>query len=134
MIQAKLKKCAGCSQLKHIWKSDKKDKYCKECWYTIEKPKSISPVSAKRRVEMDEYSKKRLAFLALHTSCQAKLVGCTGVSTDVHHKAGRVGDNYINMNTWLAVCRSCHTWITDNSKEAIELGLSTSRLENNLED
>ena len=128
MIQAKLKMCAGCSQLKHIWKSHKKDKYCKECWYTIEKPKSISPVSKKRREEMDEYSKKRLAFLALHTICQGKLVGCTGKSTDVHHKAGRVGDNYLNMTTWLAVCRSCHTWIEINPVEAKELGFSESRL------
>jgi hypothetical protein len=128
MITPKLKKCAGCSQLKHIWKSHKKDKYCKECWYTIEKPKSISPVSEKRRVEMDEYSKKRLAFLSLHQRCQAYLVGCTGTSTDVHHKAGRVGDNYLNMNTWLAVCRDCHTYIETHPEEAKELGLSESRL------
>jgi hypothetical protein len=128
MIQAKLKKCAGCSQLKHIWKSEKKEKYCKECWYTIEKPKSISPVSKKRQVEMDEYSKRRLAFLALHTSCQAKLVSCTGKATDVHHKAGRVGDDYLNMNKWLAVCRSCHSWIEINPVEAKELGFSESRL------
>jgi AMMECR1 domain-containing protein len=127
-ITPKLKKCAGCSQLKHIWKSDKKDKYCKECWYTIEKPKSIAPVSKKRQVAMDEYSKRRLAFLSLHQFCQAKLVGCTGSSTDVHHKAGRVGDNYLNMNTWLAVCRNCHSWIETNPIEAKELGLSESRL------
>jgi hypothetical protein len=128
MIQAKLKKCAGCSQLKHIWKSDKKDKYCKECWYTIEKPKSISPVSAKRRVEMDEYSKKRTAFLIVNPHCKAKLVGCTGVATDVHHKVGRTGDNYLNMNTWLAACRSCHSWIELNPDAAKELGFSESRL------
>jgi hypothetical protein len=128
MITPKLKKCAGCSQLKHIWKSHKKDKYCKECWYTIEKPKSISPVSKKRQVEMDEYSKKRLAFLALHVTCQAKLVGCTVTSTDVHHKAGRVGDNYLNMNKLLALCRSCHSWIENNPEEAKELGFSESRL------
>ena len=128
MITPKLKKCAGCSQLKHIWKSHNKDKYCKECWYTIEKPKSIAPVSKKRQVAMDEYSKRRLAFLSLHQTCQAKLVGCTGPSTDVHHKAGRVGDNYLNMNTWLAVCRDCHTYIETHPEEAKELGLSESRL------
>jgi hypothetical protein len=128
MIQAKLKKCAGCSQLKHIWKSHKKDKYCKECWYSIEKPKSIAPVSKKRQVAMDEYSKRRIAFLALHTTCQAKIPGCTALSSDVHHKIGRTGDNYLNMNTWLAVCRSCHTWIETNPVEAKELGFSESRL------
>ena len=127
MIQAKLKKCAGCEQMKHIWKSHGKEKYCQQCWYSIEKPKSISPVSAKRRVEMDEYSKKRVAFLTLHTNCQAKLVGCMGKASDVHHKAGRVGDNYLKISTWLAVCRTCHTWIENNPEEAKELGHSESR-------
>lgn len=128
MIKAKLKKCAGCSQLKHIWKSHKKDKYCRECWYTIEKPKSISPVSKKRQVEMDEYSKKRVAFLALHNNCQAKLVGCTGKATDIHHSKGRVGDNYLNISTWFALCRACHSYLETNPEEAKELGFSASRL------
>jgi hypothetical protein len=128
-MQQKLKMCRGCQSLKHIWKSDKKDKYCKECWYKIEKPKSIAPVSEKRQVAMDEYSKKRLAFLTLHSSCQAKLVSCTGKATDVHHMAGRTGDNYLNMNTWLAVCRSCHSWIELNPDAAKDLGFSESRLQ-----
>ena len=127
MIQTKLKKCAGCFQLKHIWKSHKKDKFCKECWYAIEKPKSIAPVSKKRQVAMDEYSKKRLAFLALHLTCQAKLVGCTGNSTDVHHLySGKDRDKYyLNISTWKAVCRNCHNYIHDHlsAEEAIEMGL-----------
>jgi len=128
MITPKLKKCSGCNQQKHIWKSDKKDKYCKECWYTIEKPKSISPVSTKRRGEMDEYARLRDAFLTAKPRCEAKLVGCTGVSTEIHHKAGRVGDKYLRIGTWLAVCRNCHTWIEINPAEAKELGFSESRL------
>ena len=126
-ITPKLKKCAGCNELKHIWKSHGKDKYCQPCWYSIEKPKSISPVSKKRQVEMDEYSKKRLAFLALHITCQAKLVGCTASSTDVHHLySGKDRDKYyLKMDTWRAVCRNCHSYIHDNlsSEEAIEMGL-----------
>ena len=127
-IQAKLKMCAGCEQMKHIWKSHGKEKFCKECWYNIEKPKSISPVSAKRRVEMDEYSKRREAFLIVNPHCKAKLQGCTGKATDVHHKAGRTGDNYLKISTWLSVCRNCHRFIEDNPTEAKELGLSESRL------
>jgi len=130
MIQAKLKKCAGCNELKHIWKSHKKDKYCKECWYTIEKPKSISPVSKKRQGEMDTYGRLRDAFITAKPRCEAKLVGCTGISTDVHHKAGRVGENYLKIGTWLAVCRSCHSWIETNPEAAKELNLSESRLNN----
>lgn len=126
-IQTKLKPCNGCKELKHIWKSHGKEKYCKECWYKIEKPKKPKPVSTKQRSALDEYTQKRTLFMVANPSCQAKLVGCTGQSTDVHHKAGR-GENLLKMTTWLAVCRSCHTWITENSNEAIELGLSISRL------
>ena len=129
MIKAKLKKCAGCEKEKHIWKSHGKEKYCKECWYSIDKPKSISPVSKKRQVEMDEYSKLRMVFLIAKPLCEAYLVGtCTRTSTDVHHKAGRVGENYLKIGTWLAVCRNCHTWIENNPEEAKELGFSESRL------
>lgn len=128
MIQSKLKVCAGCDELKHIWKSHGKEKYCQSCWYNIEKPKSISPVSAKRRVEMDEYSKLRNVFLIAKPSCEAKLVGCTRVSSDVHHKAGRTGDNYLKVGTWAALCRSCHSYIELHPEEAKELGFSQSRL------
>jgi len=127
-IQIKLKKCAGCEELKHIWKSHGKDKFCKQCWYNIEKPKSISPVSAKRRGEINTYGKLREAFLVVKLHCEAKLVGCTAKATDVHHKAGRVGDNYLKVGTWLPVCRSCHKFIEENPLEAKELGFSESRL------
>lgn len=127
MIQTKLKPCAGCKELKHIWKSHGKEKYCKECWYKIEKPKSISPVSKKMRETMDKYGRLRMAFLIVNTQCQAKLVGCTGTATDIHHKAGR-GENHNEISTWLAVCRHCHQWIEENPAEAKELGLSESRL------
>jgi len=77
---------------------------------------------------MDEYTKKRTLFLIAHPNCQAKLVGCTGKATDVHHAAGRVGENYLNMSKWKALCRSCHRWVEENPEEAKELGLSESRL------
>ena len=126
-MQPKLKNCNGCNQLKPIWKSHGKEKYCKECWYSLDPPKKIPPVSKKMREIIDEYSKLRTAFLVVHSNCQAKLVGCTGKSTDVHHKAGR-GENHLKISTWLAVCRSCHNWIELNPVEAKELGLSESRL------
>lgn len=78
---------------------------------------------------MDEYSKKRAAFLIVHPICQARLVGCTKEATDIHHKAGR-GENHLKISTWLAVCRSCHTWIETNPAEAKELGLSETRFKN----
>lgn len=126
-MQQKLKNCNGCNQLKPIWKSHGKEKYCKECWHNMEPPKKISPVSKKMRETMDEYSKKRAAFLVVHSKCQAKLIGCKGEATDVHHKAGR-GENHLKISTWLAVCRNCHTWIELNPVEAKDIGLSESRI------
>jgi hypothetical protein len=79
------------------------------------------------QVTMDEYGKKRKAYLALFSTCQANLVDCTGKSTDVHHMAGR-GSNHNKMDTWLAVCRNCHRWIEENPDDAKHLGLSKSRL------
>jgi hypothetical protein len=134
----KLKICAGCKEPKKIWKSEGRDKYCQQCWYSIQPPKlpvktakRIAPVSKKMQGQMDQYTKKRTAFLALHSLCQARLAGCTQTATDVHHKKGR-GEHYLTVSTWLAVCRPCHNWITEHSKEAIELGLSDSRLQNTL--
>lgn len=128
MLQTKLKTCNGCSLPKVIWKSEGKEKYCKECWYSKEKPKSIPPVSKKRKKERSTYSVIREAFLVVKPHCEAKLVGCTLKSTDIHHKAGRVGENYLKITTWLAVCRSCHKWIEENPNEAKELNLSENRL------
>ena len=76
---------------------------------------------------MDEYSKKRKAYLALFSTCQATLVDCTGQATDVHHMEGR-GENHNKINTWLAVCRNCHRWIEENPADAKHLGFSRSRL------
>ncbi len=127
MIPVKQKKCAGCSEYKHIWKSHGKEKYCKECWYKMEPPKKAAPISKKRKVEQDEYSKRRELFLIAHPKCEAKLVGCTGNATDVHHLfSGKDRDKYyLKISTWKAVCRSCHNYIHDHlsADDAIEMGL-----------
>ena len=134
MIQAKLKTCAGCNEPKHIWKSDGKDKYCKECWYKHQPPKCMpkqtkkpNPISVKMKQTVDEYSKLRNLFMVANPSCKAGLVGCTAIATDIHHKAGR-GENHLKISTWLPVCRSCHRWIEENPNEAKELGYSENRL------
>ena len=120
--------------MKKIWKSEGREKWCKDCWYSknpVKLPKQRAPINkigAKRKKEMSIYDKRRLAFLALHKWCQSSLPGCTKMATEVHHKKGRVGDNYLDMATWLATCNSCHRWIEEHPEKAKELGLSESRL------
>ena len=61
-------------------------------------------ISEKRMKEGKEYSKKRSQFLTELPMCEVCL---RANSTDVHHIAGR-GKNYLNKETWLSTCRSCH--------------------------
>jgi len=128
----KKKKCNGCGQDKVIWKSQGREKYCKDCWFSLKPVKPIQsrvklkPVADKKQVEDSVYFQLRIEFLTTHPTCEARLPGCQCHATEVHHKKGR-GVFYLVVSTWLAVCWKCHQWITEHSKEAIELGLSESR-------
>ena len=92
--------------------------------------KPIRRVSKKRAKEMRSYAQKRKAFLDMHPICQVwlKESGATetpsamcclllhGVgprATEIHHREGR-GRNYLNEETWLAVCRQNHERIHNN--------------------
>lgn len=46
------------------------------------------------------------------------------LSTDIHHKAKR-GKNYLNTDTWMAVCRTAHQRIHANPSWAREKGYLT---------
>jgi hypothetical protein len=88
----------------------------------------INRYSKKRAAENRIYSKRRKKFLEDKDECEAKLEGCSWASTQVHHKKGRCGDNYLDVKTWLAVCHNCHTIIEKNPEFSKELGLSENRL------
>jgi len=90
--------------------------------------KRPNAVSKRKAEQNKEYGHLRVIFLENRPICEARLdFICTGPATEVHHKQGR-GKHLLDVDTWLAVCPSCHHWITEHSKEAIALGLSTSRL------
>ena len=72
------------------------------------------------------YTMLRKNFLTKKPNCEAHLADCSLQSTDVHHKKGR-GEYHLVVDTWLSVCRSCHTWIEEHPTEAIELNLSIKR-------
>src|SRR5690349_4094608 len=90
--------------------------------------KPIPKVNRKRAKEHRKYSALRKKFLSVNPECTAKLEGCGGVATEVHHSHGRVGDNFLDVSTWVAVCRSCHSYLETQPLKAKELGLSDSRL------
>lgn len=104
----------------------------------------LRSVSTKRAKEARLYAKKRKAFLearpvcewwaevhSVHTSPmpdgtvlawfeEDKLWewAVPPASTEIHHKAGRSGANYLDESTWMACSSEGHRWITDHPKEA----------------
>jgi|TARA_R100000541_G_scaffold16916_3_gene26601 hypothetical protein len=76
------------------------------------------------------YTKMRVPYLTDNPVCHANIHNCSIKATDIHHKQGR-GLNHLNVDTWLPVCRNCHMWIEENTVEAIELGFSLPRTQEN---
>lgn len=91
------------------------------------KPKKpIAKKSAKRSKDEREYYKKRKEFLENKMVCEVK--GCRSRSTDVHHKAGRTGSDYLDESKWLAVCRAHHSYIEEHTEWSKENHYSICRL------
>jgi hypothetical protein len=128
----KKKMCAGCDTEQYIWKRHLGDPFCKSCWSThesknIKKPtvrKEIPRVSKKRKKQDAEYLKIRMDFLNENKMCQAKLPGCSSFATDVHHTKGGSdrAKHYLDVDSFMAVCRACHNRIHNSPAEARELG------------
>jgi hypothetical protein len=87
---------------------------CKLCSEVLKEKKApvtkIKRASDKRAKEEPKYRKLSRKFLSENTFCQAKLIGCKGLATDCHHSSGRITD-YLNVLTFIAVCRECHNKI-----------------------
>ncbi|KQS34004.1 hypothetical protein ASG33_08210 [Dyadobacter sp. Leaf189] len=103
--------------------------YCLFHQYLANKIKPIKKVSDKQAARLKVYYSLTPVFLGENKFCQAKLPGCTGKSTDVHHRRGR-GFYLLEIATWMAVCRKCHKVIHDEMSlaEAIKRGLRIKRV------
>lgn len=82
----------------------------------------MKQISDKRRAQLALYMPKRKAFLKDHPVCQVARyipgLNPKARSRDVHHKAGRLGTNYLDESTWLAVSREAHNWIHSHPGQA----------------
>jgi|694.fasta_scaffold00082_91 hypothetical protein len=140
MLQAKLKKCDGCSEVTTIWKREGTQKFCKQCWTkqfkglsSTKKPTAKKPMrlQSSKIVKLNAaYSILREQYMKHHPHCEAHLAGCAINACDIHHKKGRVGNLFLDDTEFLAVCRTCHGWIETHPKEAKLLNFSKSRESN----
>lgn len=135
-MKSKLKHCDGCDKDKIIWKNHEGNKYCQYCWSRIKydndppkpKPRTAIKPKSKKQIALDAaYSVLRKAFMLEHPMCEAHMPGCQGHATDVHHIKGR-GKWLLIVLYWMAVCRTCHTWIETHPIEATELGFRESKI------
>ena len=89
---------------------------------------SIIPAKSAKQLDRDlKYAKRVKVWKVENPICMANLKGCTHLSTQIHHKKGREGDLLMDTSKWLAICHKCHSWITEHSAQAIEMGLSLKR-------
>ncbi len=92
----------------------------------IEKKKYAPPnkVSDQQALLNKAYAILIAELKPLHTVCEANLVGCTKKATQVHHRKGRRGILLIMSKLFSYLCPHCHDFCTENSEEAVRLGLS----------
>jgi hypothetical protein len=105
-------------------------KYARYCnhYEVVEKPQATIPsISKNLKEDLKEYKIVREQFLKDNPFCEAGLKCCQVKSSEVHHKRGR-GKNLCNVETFLAVCSSCHRIIEENPLFAKANGFSLSRL------
>ena len=80
------------------------------------KPRRIKPLSKKRAKENKTYNELRNVYLNENPLCEC----CGNLATEIHHKAGRVGDLLTNTDYFMSICRPCHRMVHDDHNFATE--------------
>lgn len=88
----------------------------------------IKPRSTKRAKQENIYNKRAKAWKIENPECKGNIPGCTGETTEVHHKKGKENELLLNEQYWLPLCANCHRIINVMPiEEAIERGFSLRR-------
>lgn len=81
---------------------------CKVAHKGEPKPKKpvapIARLSGKRKKQEAQYQKLRIQFLAKPENKICFIDGCSRPANTIEHRAGRVGSNYLDTNTWAGCC------------------------------
>ena len=89
--------------------------------------KPLRKVSQKRAKQLAVYRKARVQFLREFPVCEA----CVAIdsdsvprkATEIHHRAGRIGEKLNDINDFVPICEICHRWVHNNPWQARDLGL-----------
>lgn len=104
-------------------------KYCRlHLSFSIPSKREINKVSDNQKDLNKKFAKAKREYIKEHPFCEAKIEGCTKVSIDVHHKAGKASEELLlDKSLFLSCCRNCHTLIESNPAWAKQNGFSVSR-------
>ncbi len=87
--------------------------------------KPVKKVSESRAKELTEYPKLKRQYLEHKMICEIRLEGCTKNATEIHH-VSLSAKNFLNTNTWMGSCQSCHRAAENlSSEQRRSLGLLT---------
>lgn len=82
-------------------------------------PKEINNRSDKRTKEERVYEKEKKIHKANHPICEC---GCGKYTTEIHHKAGRIGKLIYDVRYFMAMHWECHKWVHLNPKQSRKKG------------
>lgn len=123
MIKPKKGVCSICNNGKEVYLYKRNPPLCKYHYLkskSIKKPK-IKHFSDKKLSELKIYREVRDKYLQEHPYCEVE--GCGNKTTNLHHKAGRVGNLLYDVRYFMACCSDCHPKrIHENPKWAREKG------------
>ena len=95
-----------------------------------QRSRRLRPRAAKQAAAYVERRAFVAEYLAAHPWCEARLEGCAGRSVDVNEVTRRShgaaifpGQKGKRVTEYAAVCRPCHSWISEHPKLAKEFGL-----------
>lgn len=112
-------KCSTCMQIERD-KERKKNRPQKE-------PTYLNKVSDKRSIQLQQYNSKVERWKKGKNCLMCDWEGVKKPCEHAHHQEGREGNRLLDFTKIVPLCAKHHIWVTEHSKEAIELGISLPR-------
>jgi 5-methylcytosine-specific restriction endonuclease McrA len=85
-------------------------------------------MSKKRQRDKIYPERREQTYERAQGRCEAFITPqCTRQAEQIHHKAGRTGEDPHRLTNLLAVCMHCHQWIHANPSQSYSYGFMETR-------
>lgn len=93
----------------------------------LKRGNGLSRVSKKGRARQAEWKAARAERLERDNGC-CRFPDCTAQATDVHHRAGRVGEAFTRQDLLVSLCREHHMRVHAHPRESYANGMMVRRV------